>query len=89
MIAGGVTTRWPRPPSTRLPDTYGIHAGVVFDGLARNGAEPFAETALAGGRFYVDVMHALVHDFVAMGCVRRDARVTVINPPICRMRQEL
>ncbi|MGC8733098.1 MAG: hypothetical protein ACP5RC_12710, partial [Halothiobacillaceae bacterium] len=25
MIAGGITTRWPRLPSPRRPDTYGMH----------------------------------------------------------------
>jgi hypothetical protein len=89
MIAGGVTTRWPRPPSPRRPDTYGIHPGAEIAGLTRQGAEPFTEIALVGGRLYVDVMHALVRGFVEMGCVRREARVSVINGPIGRMRQDL
>ncbi|AWV19828.1 hypothetical protein A3862_29755 (plasmid) [Methylobacterium sp. XJLW] len=89
MIAGGVTTRWPRPPSPRRPDTCGIHAGAEIAGLVRHGAEPFADVALVGGRLYVEVMHALVRGFVEMGCVRRDARVSVINGPIGRMRQDL
>ncbi|KMO26498.1 hypothetical protein VQ02_34160, partial [Methylobacterium variabile] len=59
MIAGGVTTRWPRPPSPRRPDTYGIHPGAEIASLARHGAEPFAEIALVGGQLYVEVMHAL------------------------------
>lgn len=33
MIAGGVTTRWPRPPSPHRPDTYGIHAGAEIASL--------------------------------------------------------
>ena len=57
--------------------------------MTTNGDVPFAELALVGGRLYVDVMHALVHGFVEMGCVRRDARVSVINGPIGRMRQDL
>ncbi|MCF4130082.1 hypothetical protein [Methylobacterium sp. SyP6R] len=89
MIAGGVTARWPRPPSPRRPDTSGIHAGAEFAGLARHGAEPFADVALVGGQLYVEVMHALVRGFVEMGCVRRDACVSVINGPIGRMRQDL
>lgn len=28
MIAGGMTTRWPRPPSPRSPDTWGMHPGA-------------------------------------------------------------
>lgn len=89
MIAGGVTTRWPRPPSPRRSDTCGIHPGAEIAGLTRHGAEPFTKIALVGGRLYVDVMHALVRDFVEMGCVRREARVRVINGPIGRMRQDL
>ncbi|MDP4027143.1 hypothetical protein Q8W71_31685 [Methylobacterium sp. NEAU 140] len=34
-------------------------------------------------------MHALVRGFVEMGCVRRDARVSVVNGPVGRMRQDL
>jgi hypothetical protein len=26
MIAGGMTTRWPRPPSPSRPDNYGMHS---------------------------------------------------------------
>ncbi|GAA0278006.1 hypothetical protein LNAOJCKE_5609 [Methylorubrum aminovorans] len=89
MIAGGVTTRWPRPPSPRRPDTCGIHPGAEIASLARHGVEPFEEIALVGGRLYVDVMHALVRGFVDMDSVRREARVNVINGPIGRMRQEL
>jgi hypothetical protein len=29
MIAGGMTTRWPRPPSPRRPDSYGMHPGLL------------------------------------------------------------
>lgn len=89
MIAGGVTTRWPRPPSPRRPDTCGIHPGAEIASMARYGDEPFEEIALVGGRLYVEVMHALVRGFVEMGCVRREARVSVINGPIGRMRQDL
>ncbi|MFJ7440872.1 hypothetical protein ACIQW5_24830 [Methylorubrum thiocyanatum] len=89
MIAGGVTTRWPRPPSPRRPDTCGIHPAAEIVSLTRHGTEPVEEIALVGGRLYVEVMHALVRGFVEMGCVRRDARVSVINGPIGRMRQDL
>lgn len=58
-------------------------------GLTRYGNRPNADLALVGGRLYVDVMHAFVRGFVEMGCVRRDARVTVINDQIGRMRQDL
>ncbi|UHC17888.1 hypothetical protein LRS73_08565 [Methylobacterium currus] len=89
MIAGGVTTCWPRPASSSQPDTHGIHAGAEIAGLTAYGAEAPAEVALVGGQVYLEVMHALVRGFVEMGCVRRDARVTVINGPIGRMRHDL
>ncbi len=89
MIAGGVTTRWPRPASPTRPDSCGIHAGAEIAGLTRYGDEPITDLALVGSRLYVEVMHALVRGFVEMGCVRRDARVTVINDQIGRMRQDL
>ncbi|SFG79425.1 hypothetical protein [Methylobacterium gossipiicola] len=89
MIAGGMTTRWPRPPSPRRPDTYGIHAGAEIAGLTRHGAEPFGEIALVGGQLYLAVMQAFVRGFVDRGCVRGDARIHIINGPIGRMRQNL
>ncbi len=89
MIAGGVTTRWPRPPSPRRPDTYGMHAGAEIAGLTRYGDEPVEDVALVGGQLYLTVMHALVRGFVEMGCVRRDARVSVLNGPIGLMRRDL
>ena len=85
----GVTTRWPRPASPTRPDSCGIHAGAEIAGLTRYGDEPITDLALVGSRLYVEVMHALVRGFVEMGCVRRDARVTVINDQIGRMRQDL
>ncbi len=89
MIAGGVTTRWPRPASSSGPDTCGMHAGAEIAGLTRYGDAPVTDLALVGGALYVEVMHALVRGFVEMGCVHRRARVSVINAPIGRMRQEL
>lgn len=88
MIAGIVSTRWPRLP-LRRPDTHGIQAGADIASLTCHGAEPFAEIVLIGGRLYVAVTHALVRGFAEMGCVRRDACVSVINGPIGRMRQDL
>nr|WP_301288958.1 MULTISPECIES: hypothetical protein [Methylorubrum] len=89
MIAGGVTTRWPRPPSPRRPDTCGMHAGAEIASMTGYGAEPFEDVALVGGRLYLDVMQAFVAGFVTMGCVRPDARITVINGPIGLMRRDL
>ncbi len=89
MIAGGVTTRWPRPPSLRQPDTYGMHPGAEIATLARHGSEPFDAVALVGGRLYLAVMRALLGGFVAMGCIEADAHVTEINGAIGVMRRQL
>jgi hypothetical protein len=37
MIAGGVTTRWPLPPSPRRPGSYGMHPGHEIASLMRYG----------------------------------------------------
>ena len=89
MIAGGVPTRWPRPSSPRQPDTIGLHAGAEIAGLIRYGTEPILDVALVGGRLYLAVMQALLAGFVGMGCVRPEARVTVVNGPIGLMRRDL
>jgi hypothetical protein len=86
MIAGGVTTRWPRPSAPRQPDTFGMHAGAEIAGLTRYGDAPIGDVALVGGRLYLDVMRALVAGFVGMGCVRPESRVTVA---IGLMRRDL
>jgi hypothetical protein len=39
MIAGGMTTRWPRPPSPRAPDNYGMHPGFEIASLTRYGTD--------------------------------------------------
>lgn len=89
MIAGGVTTRWPRPPSPRRPDTYRMQAGAEIASMTRYGAAPFEAIALVGGRLYLDVMQALLPGFAGMGCVQLNARINCINGPIGRMRQDL
>ncbi|MCJ2027983.1 hypothetical protein MKK50_00925, partial [Methylobacterium sp. J-043] len=48
MVADGVTTRWPRPPSPRRPDTYGMHAGAEIASVTGYGAEPFEGVAMVG-----------------------------------------
>lgn len=58
IIAGGMTTRWPRPPSARRPDRYGMHPGAEIASLSRYGAEPFDDIALVGGSLYLAVMRA-------------------------------
>ena len=89
MIAGGMTTRWPRPPSPRAPDNYGMHPGFEIASLTRYGAEPMDDVALAGGHLYLTVMRAMLEGFIDMGCVSADARIVEINGPIGRMRREL
>ncbi|MYZ47886.1 hypothetical protein [Propylenella binzhouense] len=89
MIAGGMTTRWPRPPSPRKPDTYGMHPGAEIASLSRYGAEPFDEVALVGGSLYLAVMRAMLGGFRDMRCVTPDAVVTEINGPIGIMRRRL
>lgn len=89
MIAGGMTTRWPRPPSPRKPDNYGMHPGAEIASLSGYGREPFDEVALVGGDLYLEVMRALLAGFERMGCVEPGAAVIEINGPIGRMRQAM
>lgn len=89
MIAGGMTTRWPRPPSPRKPDNYGMHPGAEIASLSRYGREPFDDVALVGGRLYLEVMRAMLAGFREMGAVTPDAVVTEINGPIGAMRRHL
>lgn len=89
FIAGGLDTRWPRPPSWRHPDNYGMHAGCEIAGLTRYRAQPFADVAIVGGGLYLEVMRAFVEQFRAAGHLTPAARVTEINAPIGYMRQQL
>lgn len=89
MIAGGMTTRWPRPRHRNGPDNAGVHPGVEIASMARYGREPFGDVALVGGGLYLTVMRAMLEGFQRMECVHSDARVTIINGPIGRMRQDL
>jgi hypothetical protein len=87
MIAGGMTTRWPRPPSPRKPDNYGMHPGAEIASLSRHGREPFDDIALVGGALYIEVMRAMLVGFREMGAVTPDAAVTEINRAIGVMRR--
>lgn len=89
MIAGGMTTRWPRPPSPNKPDNYGSHPGCEIATLAYHGTRPFTEIALVGGGLYLKVMRAFVEGFREMRCIAPDAEVTEINAGIGVMRQRL
>lgn len=83
MIAGGMTTRWPRPRRRNGADNAGMHPGAEIASMARYGhAPPFDGVALVGGGLYLTVMHAMLEGFQRMECVHSDARVTTINGPI-------
>jgi hypothetical protein len=93
MIAGGMTTRWPRRSGKRDADNYGETPQAEIWSLAQHAIRPergvFDEVCLAGGELYIQVMHSMIEGFKEMGRVAPEARVTVINGPIGRMRQEL
>jgi hypothetical protein len=93
MIDSGMTTRWPRPPGKRDADNYGETPQAEIWSLAQHAVRPergvFDEVCLAGGGLYIKVMRSMIESFKEMGRVAPDARVTVINGPIGRMRQEL
>lgn len=89
MIAGGMTTRWPRPPSARKPDTYGDEPGCQIASLSNHGTRPFTDVALAGGQLYLKVMRSFLGGFQNLRCVAPDARITEINAGIGIMRQQV
>ncbi|MBN9505398.1 MAG: hypothetical protein J0I69_05175 [Altererythrobacter sp.] len=89
MIAGGMNTRWPRPPSARKPDTYGDSPGCQIASLSNHGTRPFTDVALAGGHLYITVLRAFLAGFRDLRCVAPDARITEINAPIGIMRQQV
>lgn len=67
MIAGGMTTGWPRPRRRDGPDKAGMHPGTEIASMARYGCEPFHDVALVGGGLYLDVMRAMLTGFQRMG----------------------
>ncbi|NTB87784.1 hypothetical protein [Agrobacterium tumefaciens] len=87
--AGGLGMRWPRPKTQRRVMPSGEHAGMHIAALTQFGRRPFAEVALVGGHLYLDVMRHFVGLFREGGYVAADARITEINGPIGRMRQDL
>lgn len=89
MIAGGMGTRWPRPPSPRKPDNYGSHPGCEIASLSGHGTRPFTDVALVGGGLYLKVMRAFLDGFREMRCITPDAEITEINAGIGVMRQRL
>lgn len=89
MVAGGMTTRWPRPCRRNGPDNAGMDPGAEIASMTRYGHEPFVGVALVGGGLYLTVMRAMLAGFQRMACVVPDASITTINGPIGRMRQDL
>ncbi len=89
MIAGGVNTRWPRPPKPRDPDTFGDSAAVNITSMSRFGDSPFEEVALVGGQIYLSVMRPLIPEFIRLGGVTPTAKITEINDTIGLMRRAL
>ncbi|WP_279483569.1 hypothetical protein [Aureimonas sp. SK2] len=89
MIAGGMTTRWPRPRLPSMPDNSGDHPGVEIAGLHHAARTPLRDIALVGGALYLEVMRAFLAGFREMGCIAPDATVTEINGPIGFMRRDL
>lgn len=89
MIAGGIATRWPRPPLRSLPDTFGIHlAAEIFSmTLAIDGA--FTDVAIAGGQLYVAVARSWIPALIERGWIAPSAPVTIINQSIGLMRRSL
>lgn len=89
MIAGGLATRWPRPPSPRKPDNYGNSAACEMASLAEHGDRPFTDVAIAGGHIYLKVMKSFLEAFRDRGYIAAHASVTEIKAPIGFMRQQL
>jgi hypothetical protein len=89
MIAGGMTTRWPRPSRPNRPDTYGAHPGCEIASLTDYGRVRVSEVALVGGHLYLEVMRSFVEGFRSIGYIPSNVVVIEINGPIGRMRQSL
>ncbi|MGC9272162.1 hypothetical protein [Acidiphilium sp.] len=89
MIAGGITTRWPRPPRRSLPDTFGIAPAAEIFSMTRALDGPFVDVAIVGGHLYIDVARSWIPDFIKSGWIAHDAPLTIINNAIGRMRQSL
>lgn len=89
MIAGGITMRWPRPPTPRKLDIYGNYASCEMAALTDHGERPFTEIAIAGGHLYLRVMNSFVDGFRSRDHVAAAAPVTEINAPIGFMRRDM
>lgn len=89
MIDGGISRRWPRPPSPRKPDIYGNYATCEMVSRTNHREHPFTEIAVVGGHIYLRVMRSFVAEFQGRGYISADAPITEINAPIGIMRRDL
>lgn len=89
VIAGGIATRWPRPPRRSLPDTFGIAPAAKIFSMTRAIDGPFVDVAIVGGHLYIDVARSWIPGFIKSGWIAHDAPLTIINDTIGRMRQSL
>lgn len=89
FIAGGISTRWPRPDRATKPDSCGTNAAGAIACLAGYGSTPVLDIALVGGGLYVDVMRAWTAEMQRESLVADHAQIAVINAPIGYMRQQL
>lgn len=89
MIAGGMGTRWPRPPRGAKHTNYGVHPGCQIATLVESRNEPFVDVALVGGHLYLEVMRSFVSGFQRLGYVTPEAHLTEICDTIGFMRQSL
>ncbi|PZR90865.1 MAG: hypothetical protein DI537_17465 [Stutzerimonas stutzeri] len=89
MIAGGVNTRWPRPPRPRDPDTFGESPAVVITSMSGFGDRPFNDIALVGGHLYLRVMRSFIPEFIRLKAMTEDVTITEINDTIGLMRRRM
>lgn len=64
MIEEGSDGLWPKAPPGVPQVSYGNRACAEMASLSRHGDAPFDTIVMCGGRLYIDVMRALVHDIM-------------------------
>ncbi len=90
MIEEGSDGLWPKAPPGVPQISYGNRACAEMASLSRHGDAPFDTIVMCGGRLYIDVMRALVHDIMQKtDAFSFDAEIIEINGPIGKMRQKL
>lgn len=89
MIAGGIATRWSRPPRQSLPDTFWIAPAAEIFSMTRAIDGAFTVVAIVGGHLYIYVARSWIPGFVKSGWIAHDAPLKIINDTIGRIRQSL